>query len=100
MDTFVEADRAAAELGGRLAYEGVRMAKEAGPDAEPAAVEAIGPVWRTILEIADRHDAATIVMGTRGVSDIRSMLLGSVSSAVVQHATRPALVIPRPLAHE
>ncbi len=96
MDTFVEADRAAAERAGRLVDEGVRIANEAGLDAEAAPVEATGPVWTTILEIADRHDAATIVMGTRGLTHLRSMLLGSVSSAVVQHAARPALVIPRP----
>jgi nucleotide-binding universal stress UspA family protein len=94
MDTFVEADRRAAELGGRVADAGVVIAREAGLAAEPAAVEATGPVWRTILDIADRHDAATIVMGSRGLTGVRSMLLGSVSSAVVHHAARPALVIP------
>ena len=81
------------QLGSRVADEGVLIAREAGMDAERAAVEATGPVWRTILEIADRHDAATIVMGSRGLTGVRSMLLGSVSSAVVHHAARPALVI-------
>ena len=66
---------------------------EAGLKAEALAVEADGPVWLTILEIADRHDAATIVMGSRGLTGMRSMLLGSVSSAVVHHAARPTLVI-------
>ena len=93
MVDFVEFDRAAAEDGGRVADEGVRIAQEAGLRAEPIAVEATGPVWKTILEIADRHDAATIVMGSRGLTGLRSMLLGSVSSAVVHHADRPTLVI-------
>ena len=52
-------------------------------------VKATGPIWETIVEIADRHDAATIVMGSRGVAGLRAMFLGSVSSAVVHHA-RPA----------
>lgn len=100
MDTFVEADRRAAEFGGRLASEGVRIAETSGLAAEPLAVESTGAVWRTILEIAERHDAATIVMGSRGLTGIRSMLLGSVSSAVVHHAARPALIIPHGVAPE
>jgi nucleotide-binding universal stress UspA family protein len=95
MANFVELDRAAAEDGDRIAGEGVRIAQEAGLEAEPLAVEATGPVWKTILDVADRYDAAMIVMGSRGLTGVRSMLLGSVSSAVVQHADRPALVVRR-----
>lgn len=90
----VEVDRAA-ELGGRVAGDGVRIAEAAGLHAEPVAVKVTGPVWKTIVEIADRNDAATIVMGSRGLTGLSSMLLGSVSSAVVQHADRPTLVIRR-----
>jgi hypothetical protein len=35
-------------------------------------------------------------MGTRGLTGINSMLLGSVSHAVLQHADRPVIVIPSP----
>ena len=56
-----------------------------------------GPVWETIVGVADRHDAATIVMGSRGLTGLRSILLGSVSNAVVHHADRPTLIIPRPV---
>jgi nucleotide-binding universal stress UspA family protein len=97
-DTAVEAERAAAVRGDRLADEGVRIADKAGLKAEAVAVEATGPVWTTILKIADRHDAGTIVMGSRGLGGLRATALGSVSSAVVRHAARPALVIPRPVA--
>jgi nucleotide-binding universal stress UspA family protein len=97
MFDFVEANRAVAELGGRIAGDGVRIAEQAGIHAEPVAVEATGPVWKTIVEIADRHDAATIVMGSRGLTGLTSMLLGSVSSAVVHHADRPTLVIRQPV---
>ena len=94
----VELNRAAAEDGGRVADEGVRVALEAGLKAEPFAVEATGSVWNTIVEIADRYDAAAIVMGSRGLTGVRSMLLGSVSSAVLHHADRPMLVIRQPVA--
>ena len=93
---FVELDRAAAENGSRVANEGVRFAQEAGLEAEPVAIKAAGPVWKTIVETADRHDAAAIVMGSRGLTGVRSMLLGSVSNAVMHHADRPTLVIHRP----
>jgi nucleotide-binding universal stress UspA family protein len=92
----VEADRAAADRAGRLADTGVRIASDSGLQAKPAIVETTGPVWSAILEIADRHDAATIVMGSRARAGIRAALAGSVSSAVVHHAVRPALVVQRP----
>ena len=91
-----ELDRAAADHGSSIADEGVHIAQEAGLEAEPLAVEATGPIWTTIVELADRYDAATIVLGSRGLSGVRLMLLGSVSSAVVHHADRPTLVIRRP----
>lgn len=95
MVNFVELDRGAAEDGGRVANEGVGIALEAGLEAEPVAIKATGPIWKTIVEAAERHDAAAIVMGSRGLTGVRSMLLGSVSSAVVHHAGRPTLVIHR-----
>jgi len=95
---LVELNRAAAADAGRVADDGVRVAREAGLTAEPLAVEATGAVWKTIIEIADRHDAAAIVMGSRGLTSWGSMLLGSVSSPVVRHADRPTLVIRQPVA--
>jgi nucleotide-binding universal stress UspA family protein len=93
----IELNRAAAEDGARVADDGVRVALEAGLEAEPFAVEASGSVSNTIVEIADRQDAAAIIMGSRGLTGVRSMLLGSVSSAVVDHADRPTLIIRHPV---
>jgi nucleotide-binding universal stress UspA family protein len=94
---FAELDRASAEHGDSVAAEGARIAQEGGLDAEPITVEATGAVWRTIVEIADRHDAAAIVMGSRGLTGLRSLLLGSVSNAVVHHADRPTLITHQPV---
>jgi nucleotide-binding universal stress UspA family protein len=96
---YGELDRVAAEHGGRLAEEGARIAHEDGLDAEPLAVEAFGPIWKTIVEAGATHDASAIVVGSRGLTGLRAMLLGSVSSAVVHHAGRPTLVIHRPADH-
>ena len=93
MADFAELDRSAAEEGARVADDGTRIARDAGFDAEPLAVKAAGPVWKTILEVARSHDAGAIVMGSRGLTGVRSMLLGSVSGAVVHHADRPTLVV-------
>jgi len=96
MVNFAELDRAGAEAGGRVAEEGAQIAREAGLRAESIAIEATPPVWKTIVETADLHDASAIVMGSRGLTGLRSMLLGSVSNAVVHHTDRPTLVIHRP----
>jgi nucleotide-binding universal stress UspA family protein len=98
VDLF-ELDRAAAKAGDSVADEGARLAREAGLLAEPVAVQGAGPVWKTIVELADRDQAAAIVMGSHGRAGLRAMLLGSVSSAVVHHADRPTLIVRRPVAN-
>lgn len=96
MVDFAELDRAGAEDGGRIAEEGVQIARRAGMDAQPIAVEAAEPTWKTITAAAEQHDAAVIVMGSRGLTGLRAALLGTVSGPVVHHSERPTLVIPRP----
>jgi nucleotide-binding universal stress UspA family protein len=96
MINFAEVDRVASAHGSRLAEQGARIAHEAGLEAEPLAVEAFGPIWKAIVEAAAAHDASAIVIGSRGLTGLRAMLLGSVSSAVVHHAGRPTLVVHRP----
>lgn len=93
MDNFVEFDRAAADNAGSIAEEGARIARLAGLGAKPISVEAAGPVWKSIIDVADSNHAVMIVMGSRGYSAISSLLLGSVSNAVVHHANQPTLVI-------
>ena len=88
-------DRRQAEHAADVAAQGVRVAQRAGLEAVPVSVKATGPVWRAILDLAERHDAATIVMGSRGLTGLRSMVHGSVSGAVADHAERPTLIVRR-----
>jgi nucleotide-binding universal stress UspA family protein len=73
--------------------EGIKLAEAAGLVAEPLVRKTDGPVWPTVLETAEQLDADVIVLGSRGLSGIRTVMLGSVSDAVLHHSRRPALVV-------
>jgi nucleotide-binding universal stress UspA family protein len=82
-----------------LAADGCDRAHDAGFSATPAGVQAHHGIAEAIIDAADEHDAMLVVMGTRGNTGIRSLLLGSVSHAVAHHAHRPLLIVPsQPLA--
>jgi nucleotide-binding universal stress UspA family protein len=53
-----------------------------------------GSIWSTILEAAEEASAEIVVVGARGHSKMRSLLLGSVSNGIVQHSALPVLVLP------
>jgi nucleotide-binding universal stress UspA family protein len=82
------------EASDQQAVDGCERAIAAGLDATPLAVEAEHGVDDAIIEAADEQDVLLIVMGTRGNTGIRSLLLGSVSHSVAHHARRPLLIVP------
>jgi nucleotide-binding universal stress UspA family protein len=86
-----EAGAAAAE---RLTEEGVRAARAAGFDAAPLCVRSDQRVWPAIVRLAEQRQARAVVLGSRGLSKVGSMLLGSVSNGVVHHCRQPSLVVP------
>ena len=86
----VESYRAAAEELLRSTVDAV--AGEKASEVERVLVEA--PAGQAIVE--NSRDAELIVVGRRGLGAVRSIVLGSVSSYVIQHATCPVLVIPTP----
>jgi nucleotide-binding universal stress UspA family protein len=51
-----------------------------------------GRIAQEISETADAEDAGLIVMGSRGVSDLRGLLLGSVAHKVLQLSSQPVLI--------
>lgn len=48
---------------------------------------------KSILEVAEESGADLIVIGSRGLSDLTGLLLGSVAHQVVQHAHCPVLIV-------
>ncbi|HYI80731.1 MAG TPA: universal stress protein [Thermoleophilaceae bacterium] len=74
--------------------EGVAAAEAAGLEASGEAVLCAGKVWATIVNAADEADAQAIVVGSRGLSAVKSALVGSVANGVLHHSTRPVVVAP------
>ena len=91
---LAEMDQEGEEVSRQTAAQGAERAKAAGLEAESLAVQAPGRAWRNILRLAREHEVGAIVIGQRGVGRTERLLMGSVSSAVVNHADRPVLVVP------
>ena len=81
-------DRRAADLD-----ETVRVLAAAQPGTAVDRALLSGRVPTEIVEEAARFEADLIVVGHRGYGPWESMLLGSVSAEVVDHATCPVLVV-------
>jgi nucleotide-binding universal stress UspA family protein len=85
---------AEAEAARRRASEGVALARAAGFHTRGIAAEGVSTIWQAILDLADAEDASLIVVGSRGLTGIRSAVLGSVSHALTVHSWRPLLIVP------
>ncbi len=73
-----------------LAAEAARVLIERGHEAR--AIVVVGEPAQAILETAETEDVDLIVMGRRGLSRLKGMLLGSVSDKVVRHAGIPVFL--------
>ena len=88
-----DASRQSAE---QIAEEGAELARKAGLNAQPRTCSQVTTIAAAILSQANEVHASAIVMGSRGLTGVKSMLLGSVSHAVIQHADRAVIVVPSP----
>lgn len=82
---------ASREAGKRILTEGENKVK-----AEKVEVETILKEGHTVQEIintAKEDNFDLIVLGARGISHIRELLLGSVTDGVIHHASCPVLVV-------
>jgi nucleotide-binding universal stress UspA family protein len=93
---FDQVDAASAQAATKRAQEGVDRAQTGGLKAQPRAAERVATIWETILDQADEVGATAIVLGSRGLTGIKSVWLGSGSHAVLQHADRAVIIVPSP----
>ncbi|MBI3647217.1 MAG: universal stress protein [Actinobacteria bacterium] len=89
-DVDFETPQEAADLVDGIA----RDLKDAGANARPEVRRvAVGFTAQTIITAADQEHAGLVVMGTRGLTEWKSLLLGSVAHKVLHHAHCPVLVV-------
>ena len=87
----VDANRFAQEVQDSIAKRTERPLKEFGVPFDVR--QEVGYPSDVIVRIADEEKFDLIVMGSRGMSAIKSFLLGSVSDRVVHHAHCPVLIV-------
>jgi nucleotide-binding universal stress UspA family protein len=90
--TMAAVDRAQHDRATALATEGAELARSLGLDAEARAVPDEVDVADTLLEIARENDAAVVVVGSHGVSGLRSRVLGGVARKLIEHGDLPVLI--------
>jgi nucleotide-binding universal stress UspA family protein len=96
VEDMQESDEAGRRHAEHQAEVGARLAVEAGFDAEPRTVDRRTTIADAILGEADTLQATAILLGSRGLTGVKSLLLGSVSHAAIQHADRTVIVVPSP----
>jgi nucleotide-binding universal stress UspA family protein len=89
-------DRANEDQARERAEEGANRARQAGLRARPMIRSRETSIAAAIMAEAEEVGARAIVVGTRGLTGVKSLFLGSVSHAVIQHATRAVIVVPSP----
>lgn len=90
----VESRAEAAEL----VAKSVKAIRTAGVDADGRVSDvAVGHVANDIVGAATAHESDLIVMGSRGLSDVQGLLLGSVTHKVMHLAQVPVLVVRGPI---
>jgi nucleotide-binding universal stress UspA family protein len=72
----------------------VKVLTDAGIKAHGEVEDAVfGHTARYIVEAADKHDVGVIVMGSRGLSDLAGLVVGSNTHKVIHLTHRPVLVV-------
>jgi nucleotide-binding universal stress UspA family protein len=95
-EEIVAIDRAQRDHAAATAAAGVDLARRSGADAQPHPIADEADIADTLAAVADRVDAAALVVGSRGLGGMRARLLGSTSRSLLQKTERPVLVVKGP----
>ena len=72
----------------------IDAARAAHADVRIDAVVSDQPAARILLDAAAHADAAAVVVGSNGMSAVKSFLLGSVAGEVLHHSACPVVIVP------
>ena len=88
-----ELDHAEEQRAEVVAKEGAGLAASLGLKAEPHAIADETRVADAIVDAAAERDVAAVVVGSHGISGLRSHLLGSTSRRVLERCELPVVVV-------
>ena len=94
LEELKKLDATTHDASAQVAADGAKYAADAGLVAEPRVSSTMATASEAIVAAAEEIDASLIVMGSRGRRGMRATLLGSTSTNVLHHTSRPTLVIP------
>lgn len=95
-----EVDRSEEDHANAIAQDGAALARSLGLSAEALAVRDEANVADTIVHVAEERDAQAVAVGSRGLSHLRSVLIGSTSDGVLHRIRRPLLIVHAPEEHD
>jgi len=72
--------------------QGMELANARGLKARGELIEA-GSTVQALVELAASEKVDMIIVGTRGMTGFKKLILGSVSSGLVSHSECPVLVV-------
>lgn len=83
------------ELGERAEIKLAELKKESKQDLFVTTIIEFGPIVSTITNYQETNNISLIVMGTKGISGIEEVFIGSTAEKVVRHASCPVAVVKR-----
>jgi nucleotide-binding universal stress UspA family protein len=91
-----EVDHAVEDRAALVAQEGARLGRSLGLQAEALAIADELKIGTTIADVAAQRSAAAVVIGSHGLSGLRSRLFGSTSRDVLAHCRVPVIMVGGP----
>ncbi len=89
---FPDVEKLSKQQGRKVLDDGIRIAKECGATARGELLESTSTI-EALVEFAKEEKADLIVVGTRGMTGFKKLVMGSVSTGVVSHAHCHVLVV-------